>query len=462
MIWAALSDLEPQSKDNTEDNIAYALCQSAGNFGGNPGDCANGGVTPTDYDAICTQFASDGICYKDEFNNRILDQATTFDYYVYNTYSNGTGAFYDNFLQVGPFGYPYYTHGTITFVDAPDREDIRHFRPEEVHRQFLNFTYIKDLKKWTYIFYPVIAGQDNSGDGSLVLSEGVNSLTSEQIDGLLIIKQAIDNGALPVGDDLEVYGSTCTGFLALPQSVCSNIPGGEAALDSAVKAALAEKNVRVYCLSFVSACPGTALSLAGATSTAWLPAERIVRRLDSTPSNNLVTYYRPVYPATSDKVCQGEDVANAGKFQECAINKDKLVSDSDIRTQLNVPAAKLRAGNCDLLTFVDDFHACGDYYSYRFSKAFEQADEMIPFTYSSQFVPEALKRVDDHNSRPILAGMQAGEVLGFLARTHYQIYYVPTATASKINLLIGGLDESQGKYLLRVRMHDFSDPVDKR
>jgi hypothetical protein len=430
------------------------MCQSQYFYTKNIADvnkCANGGLTKEDFQTkVCGTFGSSACPLGTD------EQATSFNHWVYQTYTNGHGAFYDNFFHSGPFGYPFYTHDTILFEGAPPKAAVRGFYKEEARRQFLTFDFSKDLKQNTFLFYPSYAGT-TAGNVSLDMDElsELKQLTNDEIADLFFMRKFIIAGNRPTTDeDKSTFRDACVA-LEISEAICTGDASQNDALDLAIVAKLSEQYRSILCRPKV-ACYGIELASAAPPSRVWIVPERVINYEDYAQVPSFVTFYDPVFPIDKKGACSGEDVSSAPGIR-CSIDKDKFMRDGDIRTQLAVPASRVdetgslgRLG-ADFAVSMDDSVWT---YKFRGEDGKGLGSRGLMFSFMDQALTTQRPRL-----RPLRAAPEAGELGSFANRYHMFYFKVPSTGANTVNFVVGGLKFSQGKYILRARVKDFDVPI---
>jgi hypothetical protein len=465
VMWGRLVEADHQFTE--PESVTSIICQSEYGQGGilntaTAENCSNGGVTPAKYKTnICDKYVDSGICpISLSFPAGRYIQSTTFDHYTYSQYiaANSPGPSYDNFLHSGPYRYPYYAHNTMSYKGEPEEKSgTRTFLAEEAHRQFFNFTFSKKLKANIFQFFPIWAGFGTNILSLPDLDIELQTLSDTEISDLLFVRTKIVAATYPtIALEIARYVETCK-LYKVPEADClSPLPASMAVVDNLIRSFLATHKKSVLCRPGESlpsgACPGRNLGGDLTNSLKWIEAKRIIEYASSNAANTLETYYDPVFPLTRGTHCSGEEFpGRVGTICSVSVSPGGMRA-NDIRAQLNVPTESLQIAGCFAPRdkFLTDFLACGDQqaFNYKF-----RGDEGLPFSFIDQALSTSRPR-----ERGILAGHEAGELAGFPNRYHLFYVKVPTAKASIVHVIIGGLDLSQGKYILRARSKDFSKP----
>ena len=421
------------------------------------GNCANGGLTPTLYQTeVCDAFP--GVCTSTSQQSVSYD-AYAYSYYQQNSGSTFTGPLFDNYLHAGPGRFPVWNNLTIDyFSEEVDRVGARPFLKEELVRQFYEFGYKEDTQASTYFFYPVLAG----GYINPVEPDFDNALTAlseTQVDTLLKLRQVIETQAViaDLATDCEALG--------IPENLCADPHGQWQALEQEILSRFGTHKILCQIADFSSTstetaldsvCPGRTLTITGTVNgqpsqatVAWLSRNRFIIRAQNPISYNLTTFYQPVYPDVENGAsdfCKGKPVANphTTTSQLCPILPGNF-KQGDVRYQLNVATQKFTT-NCTNDTLGTDFLVCGDRYAFRLD--LDPDDPLFETAIVDGFT------TDRNRVWHLPLARRGGELIGKPHAMHFVRFEIPVAQEVKINVIVGGRQKTQGKYLMRVRLKD--------
>ncbi len=118
----------------------------------------------------------------------------------------------------------------------------------------------------------------------------------------------------------------------------------------------------------------------------------------------------------------------------------------DIRQQLNTVSSRMKlAINCGKIS--TQFDACADGLSWT-----RETEPTDPYAFAWGHQTLTTDRVLE---RPMDISSRSGEILAKPERLNAVMFKVPGNVTTKANLIVGGRKQSQGKYVLRVRVKDF-------
>ena len=461
-------------KDDTENGIVYVGCFSAAVYqnAASPDftsfdECANGGLTQAQYQAeVCDQF--EGSCV-----SGMPDQAISFNAYtsafIKKSQPDFVPSLYDNFLHAGPEGFPFFNNYTIRYPDVVEdnRPGPRPFIQEEIDRQFFEFAYRDDLKAKAYVVHPVFAGIDSFE--SINLDNELEKIDEEAILTLQTLRLAIADGSAISEETREACGA-----LGISATFCADPLTYRTELTAAVNQFTSNK--RIVCVLGLTAvdeindiltlCPGASLTRTSAVSgggandlAEWIKDEQLII-VDSASADAYITYYRPVFPVVkqTESYCLGikaKDVnGSAGiDYPPCLIETSEG-GGGDIRTQLNMPYEQFSNDDWCGGVFAQNFLACADEYSYYISAFPQEQRELVPTLNYKQFAGQRTR-----SFTPFAIARSAGEYIGKQEQLHHVRFNVPTASSTIIHVMVGGLQKSQGKYMLRVKSKDFNEVI---
>ena len=456
-MWGLVKDIYPQFE--VPEGVIAVLCQSEAEWpGGTRYDvCANGGLLPDEF-----------MDRRDDWQTRTsLTGAATFDA---THQPEGYNSPIDNFF-FSALGFPRFNRGTLSGDRGDPGTDFRAFLENEVNRQFFSFAYSSDLEASTYRFYTV--GRDTN------FSSDLETLTDEGIKKWRHFLEGNTKAGcyhnIPPGDEEEekrkAFIKCCTA-IGLSEDDC-NAGYGPQLVTQARE--LLEKR-RFICDRDEHA--GGCDAVLGELLKSWFPPGHIVN-FKST-SHAWTSFYEPVYPEDKSGACAGEPADFPG--YPCAVD-DASMDTGDIRHQFNIDSDRFWEENCvrqrlstcadkgltnpsngqlflddekrNCVALVDgttcavlciaafgkDYDVCGDDMTWHESAGgghlYVWADENLPSDRPrARFLPLATKR---------------GEIIGKSDRIHYAQFAVPSEPTI-FNVLIGGLNNSTGKYLIRLRM----------
>lgn len=394
-IWAKLEDL---NADNIQASDNAVLCQATKTA---PGICANGR----------------------------LSDAATFD--ARHQDSGGYVLPIDNFLFASrPFSDAQrFNNGVLT---CDERDGFRAFCPHEAARQFFNFNWNPATKTRSFTFYT--ADEDANFDDSLA------SLDSEYIENLQRFKRLLTDA--PFDDDDEDALEACGAVGLDEENDCRKKTSGE--LRAAAQAILRTK--RFVCNRDQvggSNCDG----IYGDVGS-WFPTGHFVNLKKSQQTWN--TYYDPVFAKGAHGPCVGEaPTANQPASFPCQLEAEMRTD--DIRYQLNVDANRIfprgEGEYCDGL-FGIDFDVCVDRVTIHHASGDDQL--LYSYIYDSPATTRVRQRCPFHLAH------SRGEVIGKSDRLHYLWFRIKKDGPTFVNLMVGGLNNSQGRYLLRTKLFKYN------
>ena len=428
--------------------------------------CANGGLTAAAYDAeVCQNFPEACV-------NGMPSQAISFNAYtsafIRKSQPDFLPSLYDNFFHAGPEGFPFYNTFTIRYPDDTDiaRAGPRPFIKEEIKRQFFEFAYDRNTKAKNYKVHPLFAGVDTFSE--VDLDKELKIIGDETILILERLKNEIEASATI--SEAAKQGCRDLGFSEL---ICTDPYASRVLLTAAVKEFTSDK--RVKCIidldqvnsrnDLLALCPGGSLTqesgvadIAEEQIPIWLDSDHFVV-VNSSSAATYTTYYNPIFPKVEKtrSFCLGNGDKNlSGKagidYPPCLIEPAENTN-TDIRTQLNMPANQFTIG-CSGSQFATDFLACGDVYSYYLETNLDDKRELGATYNRVRFVGQRTR-----SFTPFPIARSAGEYIGKQGQLHYVSFRVPTAAPSIINVMVGGLGQSQGKYLLRVKTKNLNQVI---
>lgn len=473
---ARTDDIDSEAfKDDSDNQVEHIACFSSAVYQ-DPASidfsefnkCANGGIFASNYQVeVCDQFPEACVF-------GMPAQAIAFNAYTSAFIKRGNPDFeppmYDNFFHAGPQGFPFYNDRTLIYPNNSEaREGPRPFFKEEIHRQFLNFAYsltVEEKGMITYQFHPMFAGADSFAD--VDLNEEIEILSTSEITSLVRLKSEISSVITPPTLSDEALESCSE--LGFAEVICDDPYTNRTQLTAAAKEYL--NNKRISCVTNLGAitskddlyalCPGTELvkstSISGIAEAvevvpAWMDEDRFVVMHSGTAAS-YQTYYKPVFPAggVDKSFCLGNALKDyvglpGIDYQDpygCLVHPGET-TDTDIRTQLNMPASQFTIG-CSGKLFASDFLACGDVYAREIAIREGSDAELVPSYNLVRFVGQRTRSFN-----PFRLARSAGEYVGKQGQLHYVSFEVPTDGPTMIHVVVGGLDKSQGKYLLRVK-----------
>ena len=293
-------------------------------------------------------------------------------------------------------------------------------------------------------------------------------LDDEKISKLASIKASVDSTSCSDPQN-DAFIADCSSIDGLSEVICSNVcakNGNHQALDSAITLSLLGGSFGICrptgdCTNLMSLMgSGYPPDLASPTQHTgpWLSPKRFVMYDAPVSGADLTTYYVPVQPRRTyppliskefEDYCIGYPDANGVQFQRCLIKKDSILEATDIRSQLNVPSARL-SYEC-FNRILDGNPAQGVDVCIDGMSAIR---ELEPDTgYMVEWYGKGLL-TDRNRIRRVSITTRAGEIVAKPERVQAVIVEVP-GTGKMVNVIVGGRGKSQGKYLLRVRLVDF-------
>ena len=388
-IWAKLEDLDA---DNVQAAGDAVLCQATRT---SPGRCANGRISG----------------------------AATFDSSHQN--SGGYDLPIDNFLFASrPFSEAMrFNNGVLS---CTERSGFRSFCPDEAARQFFNFKWNPEAEAHAFVFY--------TADEDANFSSSLEALGSEDIENLQKFKRLLPNA--PFNDDDEDGLEACGAIGLDEENDCRKKNSGQ--LRAAAQEIL--KTKRFVCNhDDVGVDCGTIYSDIGS----WFPSGQFVNLKKSQQTWN--TYYDPAFAKGARGPCVGEQQTSPPTGFPCSL--DAEMQTDDIRYQLNVDADRIlptgEVTHCDG-TFGEDFDVCID------PVTIHSATGNNALLYTYLYDSPATTRVRERC--PFHLAHSRGEVIGKSDRLHYIWFKIKKDAPTFVNLMVGGLNNSQGRYLLRTKI----------
>ena len=393
-IWAKLADL---NASNIQADPNAVLCQATRTA---PGICANGRISG----------------------------AATFE--ASHQDSGGYTLPIDNFLFASrPFSDAQrFNNGVLT---CDERDGFRAFCPHEAARQFFNFSWNPDAKARSLAFYTV--------DEDTNFSTSLTALNSEDIENLQKFKRLLPNA--PFDDDDEDALEACSAVGLDEENDCRKKTSGE--LSNAAQAILRTKR-------FVCNHDQVGVDCAAIYRDvgSWFPAGHFVNLKKS--QHTWSTYYDPVFAKGARGPCVGEaPTANQPANFPCSL--DAEMRTDDIRYQLNVDADRIfPSGEGDYCDgqFGIDFDVCVDRVTIH--SASNNSSLLYSYIYDSPTTTRVRERCPFHLAH------SRGEVIGKSDRLHYLWFKIKKEDPTFINLMVGGLNNSQGRYLLRTKLFKYN------
>ena len=392
-IWAKLEDL---GVDDIETQGQPVLCQAT-----TAGRCANGGISG----------------------------AYTFD--ASHQKSGGYKLPIDNFFFASrPFSHAQrFNHGVIGCKEA---QGFRAYCPEEAARQFFNFKWNPRAEANSFQFYTV--------DKNASFADNLETVDDEYLDNLRTFISLV-SGA-PFDEDNTAALEACGGIGLDEEYDCQTKNSG--ALRTAAEDILAKK--RIICNHDKQRnCDDIYTAVSG-----WLPKNNFINLKKS--STTWTTYYDPVFAKGAHGACVGEPTARQSDVQDYPCPAlDAAMRNDDIRYQLNVDADRvLPAGGetmCDGF-FGEDYDVCVDPVTIHSASGGDKL--LYTYVYDSPATTRIRQRCPFH------LGHSRGQVIGKSNRLHYLWFKVKKDAPTFINLMVGGLNNSQGRYLLRTKLFRYN------
>lgn len=370
--------------------------------------------------------------------------------------SNGRfGDTIDNFLYSSPKGFPFTTASNFVTNESEFRSlrsSLNEFTDYEVMRQFYSFTY-KPLQPYDYKFY-LFDYDRNIVD---LLSTDRLPIEVDNLEEAIELKSQltdfVNDGANPAEEPAE--------FIALCEAF--EVTGCEQPFSNAAQ--IQNSMISFFNNSYIDCVSSTFCNIDTLNDdppgiiSSWNIASINV----SSASRSWSSYYKP---SSSNKQGIGESVCAGGVFDvsaphpECFVSGDApYVQDgSDVREQFATSDFK---NDCYFDRFVNkcnyelsEFEIAGD----EFSLMRKVDSNPLDFRYNRQTVTGdfstpniPMRRIDN----------RVGEISDKMSEIHSMYIKIPASGthgsgSSLVNLILGGLDNSEGQYLLRARVVDFS------
>jgi hypothetical protein len=374
-----------------------------------------------------TQCANGGFANATVFNDQMTRQDDT-----------AYAATYDNFVMMGRLGYPYTNQNALSWLDMEECPGFRCYMQAESDRQHLKAEISKDEKARHYTYFTAPRGLD---------TDDTTVLDGEAVATLAMIKSRIDTCDSPDPQSDE-FVAQCTGVAELTENQCKNLCGsGGLSAESRIKSYLSSERMAMLCRNGGDCSDHYTLLSAGGVTDPWMPLSRFYWYGSS--GQSLTSFYRAVEPEEKEGYCAGEPNADATGLFSCDVKIEDMGDVTDLRHQINTSTGRFKsAGNCTGSVLTTDFDACLDGLSWLREVSPDEG-------YAYEHVGETLA-TDRVRNRAMPIAFRAGELVAKPERLHAVRFLVP-GTGGVANLIVGGRDKSQGKYLLRVRVKDFAD-----
>lgn len=396
-IWARPEDLGINIDTDTEDEPV--LCQATTT---NPGRCANGRISG----------------------------AMKFDASHQN--NGGYDMPIDNFLFASrPFSDAMRFNNEVLTCD--ERDGFRAFCPDEAARQFFNFKWNPDIEAHPFVFYTV--------DENANFDPDLETLGSDYIKNLQALKRLLTYAPFDSEDDNDKEGRIACGAIGLDEENDCRVKG-ESQLIIAAKAILTQK--RFVCDHDEV---GVDCTVIFNDVGSWFKDGHFVNLKKSAQTWN--TYYDPVFGKGARGPCVGEQQTSPPTNFPCEL--DAAMQTDDIRRQFNVASDRVLPQGGESYcagVFGKDFDVCIDPVTIHSASG---SDELL---YAYFYDSPATTRIRERC--PFNLAHSRGEVIGKSNLLHYVWFKVKKDTPTFINLMVGGLNNSQGRYLLRVKLFKFN------
>lgn len=496
MVWPERQtvdvEFEPEENELVQRNYMCnpGVDSDDGVFGGTPG--CQGGDMPLVSSACNGWAASDSAPRNECFQGEQTGMTYLIDGLMElgDVTNDGTSDYgfdftFDNFLYLGN-RFPLDTTDTIEFFQSEtDNIGVRMFTEEEKDRMFYNFTFSSGLKPEVWFFHPTRHGfldrAVNAGIPRGVQPEqDWSEMSDEDSQNLAIMRNkiySVADGAPDLAAD-DLFLQICAGFNIDPD-VCAQ-PCDNAALVSAGVATYLRELDPVYVCrqNDTDNCPGKVLFQdygAGASDPAAVctSAANLGNFFEQTfgSSDNAQkrflwvtqsdasyeTYYRPTMPQQA----KGDRCSGAGGAENtsatCRNFAHEPMGSSDIRNQFLLASDRVKVSNgCQRQVYPDAFGFCSDAYSYELARVDTGSSR------AARFVCRADEGGLSDPTRDMKGetNFRAGEMIGLPNRIYPLTFRVRGDRATVLPLLIGGLNQSQGNYFIRVRTFKISECVD--
>lgn len=371
---------------------------------------------------------------------------------------------FDNFLHSGPLGFPRLNNMTMTYEGAAEREPAYAFDPEESNRQFFNFAFIANNKLNNFEYFSIPPG--------LPYGPSFKVLTADEIRALFNVQSYLGSlsGSDPDPEDIPAYFMDDCTSLGIFDEYCNAPWTNLALINTGVEQYLNDglSIKRAVCYHIQGACPMYAamqdLVIGNANAGPYLfeaiPANFSKPLLINVGKTNesRKTWYVPAVLTASGGVCGGSSVVPAPQVhQTCGVSSESLMAAGDIRHQLDMSLNEMSfactGGSCPL-EFKSPIQVLLDVISFKV----ETAPSMAPiYVTREDFISGHLRRETIGAGYRSLEDLESrkGEVLAKEELIHIARFKVPAA-GTTMQFLVGGRKQSQGKYLLRVRVKQYN------
>lgn len=340
---------------------------------------------------------------------------------------------YQNFLMTAPAGFPYSNINSVTYKDQPDCEGFSCYLEIENIRQHYKFKFTENLKPLTHNYYTTSPNLSFPVKYSIIDYRMIPTLA--MLKGMNFPNQC-------VGPVTDTFAAECQTIPSLTEVDCRNICGNGVSMTAKIQAWVAREGKVLVC------GPGATCSdeLFLISAPAWVPVNRFFW-YDYSTSAAYTSYYRPNEPTAKSGYCAG--IPGGTTALTCGINSSVLPTATDIREQFDVAIGDFKKNGCGYQTIGTDFKVCVDNISW--DREINETDEYAYYAARTKLTTDRVRQY----YTPI--STRSGEVLAKPERVQLIQFDTP-GTGSKVNLIVGGRKESQGKYLIRVRLKDFERP----
>jgi hypothetical protein len=340
---------------------------------------------------------------------------------------------YVNYLMMGPKGFPYPNFNSVNYFDQPSCGTTACYLSVEHLRQHYLFQFNKKAEPVRMRFWP--------NGGVTTPPDGSSALSASEVQILAGIKAKIVN--TPCVAPTAEFVEECATVAALTATDCENVCTNYMTIENKVKAFIINDNKVLVCKDGV--CDEeNSLASDEAPTTAWVADNRYIAY--SYPVDYRVNWAPPVEPSGS-AYCMGDP--DGTPVNSCTIRYDYLPTIDDIRQQFNVSSTDIATTGCGLGVFGTDFKVCIDDQSWERDTAPDK-----PYAYAD--AREKLA-TDRYRQYYYTITSRAGEVISKPERMQL-LYFRTPGTGAVMNVIVGGRNLSQGKYLIRARLKAFELP----
>ncbi len=410
-------------------------------------------------------------------------------YYDYKNYSENDPGYvnfdivqssfpstFDNFLQSGPMGFPFTNAWSLAQEDSLDtiRNNRSEFISEEFNRMFLNFGYNGGLEPISYNYHAVTpANGIESLNQVLSNPDTFSALPEEEITLIRLIRSVLAQPG-PIDNDpetnlvFEEFFGACQTYAVPQEALCEDPDAHRATLSNAVNAYLNGGNVDLITYFIECSTIGCEGNINTDINANVVSAN--LRLFSRTFAGSKNSFYKPIEIVGSGGGCKGSQLSPSSVANFCTFKSSSSINSSDIRQQLNLfteEFASFCAGestSCSLGDVVPggttQYKVMGDRFSFLYGTGSVPGGSALFSDVSQRVESEGeFTRPDgtpDENYLlfpvPRRHSTRFGEIADKSNIMHHLMFKVDSSSTTKVNIVVGGRNKTEGKYLLRGRV----------